>query len=57
MSEELLKANFKVKKPVQENNTVKEKGIKENLREKALASISGSMVYMDRTDLTWDGDK
>ena len=27
------------------------------LRERALASIGGSMVYMERTDFTWEGEE
>ena len=30
--------------------------VKEELRNRALASIGGSMVYMERTDLTWEGE-
>lgn len=56
MEESLLKGNFKVKNPVNigkiENST-----LREELRKKALASLGGSMVYMERTDLTWEGDK
>ena len=28
----------------------------EKLRKAAMASIGGSMVYMERTELTWNGD-
>ena len=30
--------------------------LSEEFRAKALSSIGGSMVYVDRTDLTWDGE-
>ena len=57
MSEELLKGNFKVKKPVtlQEDKKEKDTSVKKELRKRALASLGGSMVYMERTNLTWDG--
>ena len=57
MSEEILKGNFKVKKPVKLEENQEEISVKEELRKRALASIGGSMVYMERTDLTWEGDK
>lgn len=57
---DFLKGNFKVKKPV----VVDEKEEKENaaqtlmetVRKKALSSLGGSMVYVERTDLAWDGE-
>ena len=58
MEENLLKGNFKVKNPINmENNQVEKSTLREELRKKALASLGGSMVYMERTDLTWEGDK
>lgn len=59
--DEILKGNFKVKRPVKlEKEKVKDKEnrLKKELREKALASLGGSMVYMER-DLafTWEGDE
>lgn len=55
---DILKGNFKVKKPVtthdkkeRDTNLVKE------LKKKVLASLGGSMVYIERTDLIWDGDE
>jgi lipopolysaccharide export LptBFGC system permease protein LptF len=39
-------------KPAQENETVVTE-----LRKKALASLGGSMVYMERSKLSWDGDQ
>lgn len=58
MEEEvLLKGNFTVKNPVvEEKATEKNVSIREQLRQRALASLGGSMVYMERTSLTWDGD-
>ena len=57
MSEELLKGNFKVKNPVILNETPESSSLRDELKKRALASLGGSMVYMERTDLTWDGDK
>ena len=57
MSDELLKGNFEVKKPVNDDDNKKEKSVKKELRKRALASLGGSMVYMERTDLTWDGEE
>lgn len=59
--DEILKGNFKVKRPVKlekEKIKGKENRLKKELREKALASLGGSMVYMER-DLafTWEGDE
>jgi len=61
--EDLLKGNFKVKKPVVDKQAEKSKmkkgsaeEIAKNLKKSALASIGGSMVYVERTDLVWDGD-
>jgi hypothetical protein len=58
--DELLKGNFKVKREVVADDVVapSEPGqaLAEKLRRAALASIGGSMVYMERTALTWSGD-
>ena len=54
--EEILKGNFKVKKPVVLDKAKEKESVAEELRKKALASLGGSMVYIERTDLTWDGD-
>jgi len=60
---EFLKGNFKTKHTVvandqSEGDVPNDAGreISEKLRKAALASIGGSMVYMERTDLTWNGD-
>jgi len=51
---ELLKGNFKVK------NKVKLKKEKDDLdsefRKKAISSIGGSMVFVERDKLVWDED-
>ena len=59
--DELLRGNFKVKNPVKESDisTNKEEGhetIARELKKRALASLGGSMVYVDRDTLTWNGD-
>ncbi len=55
-----LKGNFTVKRDVVDPAAKAEKSsaerIKDELRSKALSSLGGSMVYVDRTQLTWDGD-
>ncbi|HLF18641.1 MAG TPA: hypothetical protein VI749_07105 [Candidatus Omnitrophota bacterium] len=57
MEEDILKGNFKVKNPIKANDEKVEKSsVREQLRAKALASLGGSMVYMERTELTWEGD-
>lgn len=57
---EFLKGNFKVKKavagPVNAKPRSKAHDLKEKFRKQALASIGGSMVYVERTELTWNGD-
>ena len=55
--QEILKGNFPVKNPVvlQEEDT--EKSFDEEYRKRVLASIGGSMVFMERTILVWEGDK
>lgn len=58
---DFLKGNFKVKRAVKESLSARKKNsaqeLKERLRKKALASIGGSMVYVERTELTWNGDE
>ena len=56
MTQELLKGNFKVKKPVFLEEERKE-SFEETYTKRALASIGGSMVYMERNKLVWEGDK
>lgn len=59
---EYLKGNFQVKREVTAPNAeqapaTSAERIADELRKKALSSLGGSMVYVDRTDLTWDGDE
>ena len=59
---DVIKGNFSVKKPVhvadKDSSRQNEpaQALAERLKKAALASIGGSMVYMERTDLTWNGD-
>lgn len=55
---QFLKGNYEVKKKVREKPRKKSTNeeLSEELRHRALASISGSMVYVERTELAWDGD-
>ena len=59
MEDELLKGNFKVKKPVrsEESNEVKEETLRDEVKKRVLASLGGSMVYVERERLNWDGDE
>lgn len=54
----LLMGNFTTKKEVVEkaDTEATKESLKEELRKKALASLGGSMVYMERTDLVWSGE-
>ncbi|GHE80916.1 hypothetical protein [Thalassotalea profundi] len=54
----LLKGNFTTKKEVKkpEENTEKD-STQQAFKKAALNSIGGSMVYVERTDLTWDGEE
>ncbi len=56
---EFLKGNFQVKNPVKESKKKKDKKtqISDKFRKAALNSIGGSMVYVERTDLSWDGEE
>jgi len=56
MEENILKGNFKTKKPVlsQEAKLSKTERIQEELKKKALSSLGGSMVYVERRKLVWD---
>lgn len=57
---DFLKGNFSVKREVkQKDEETKKDGaqrLREEFRKRALASLGGSMVYVERTDLAWDGD-
>ena len=59
MSDDILKGNYKIKKQIKEkeiSNNEQEK-LKKELKERALATLGGSMVYVERDKLFWDGSE
>lgn len=54
----ILKGNFVTKKKVvaKEVEGGKEGDLVEKVKKAALAALGGSMVYMERNQLAWDGD-
>ena len=50
---DLLKANFETEKQVQADEKLEDP--KETYKKKALESIGGSMVFVERELLFWDG--
>ena len=55
---ELLRGNFKVKNEVKVNEAVDTVAAFNNeFRKKALESIGGSMVFIEREKLFWDDSK
>ena len=59
MSDDILKGNYKIKKQIKEReSSINEKEkLKKELKERALASLGGSMVYVERDKLFWDGSE
>ena len=59
MSDDILKGNYKIKKQIKEKEISidKHEKLKKELKEKALASLGGSMVYVERDKLFWDGSE
>ncbi len=59
MSDDILKGNYKINKKIKEkNNSIdKQQKLKNDLKERALASLGGSMVYVERDKLFWDGSE
>jgi hypothetical protein len=60
--DDILKGNFKVKNPpkiddTKTNDTEGHTKIAEDLRAQALRALGGSMVYVDRKTMTWNGDE
>ena len=52
---ELLKGNFKVKRQVEARDSgTEEDQFNAEFRKKALESIGGSMVFIEREKLVWD---
>ncbi|WP_448563722.1 hypothetical protein [Thalassotalea ganghwensis] len=56
---DLLKGNFTTKKQVNapEKAQDNKSALEQEFKKAALNSIGGSMVYVERTDLTWDGEE
>jgi hypothetical protein len=54
---ELLKGNFTVKNKVKIKEDTQEADSNSEYRKKALNSIGGSMVFVERNKLFWDGDE
>lgn len=55
---ELLRGNFKVKNEVEANETVDTvTAFNNEFRRKAMESIGGSMVFIEREKLFWDESK
>ena len=57
MEENFLKGNFAVKNPVKIEEAKEASSLREELKKKVLGTLGGNMVYMERTNLTWDGDQ
>ena len=53
---ELLKGNFTVKNKVKVNEKNEDTDSMNEFRKKALNSIGGSMVFVERDKLFWDDD-
>ena len=53
---ELLKGNFTVKNKVENKEGIQEDNSNSEYKKKALESIGGSMVFVERDKLFWDGD-
>ena len=54
MKETLLKGNYVLKKKIK--NTKAKQSPTEEYKDRVLSSIGGSMVYIEKTDLVWDGN-
>ncbi|MGZ5049763.1 MAG: hypothetical protein ACXWF8_03405 [Methylobacter sp.] len=52
---ELLKGNFEVKRKLSVNDTDDGADFNNEFKKKALESIGGSMVFVEREMLFWDG--
>ncbi len=56
--EELLKGNYKVTKNIEiEAEEKSENNLTINFKKVALNSIGGSMVYVERNTLVWEGEE
>ena len=54
---EFLKGNFTPKKRVEDRSPENHESLADEFRKNALNSIGGSMVFVERTRLGWDGDE
>mgnify|MGYP001304422619 CR=1 FL=1 len=56
MSDDILKGNYKIKKQIKEKEISidEQEKLKEELKERALASLGGSMVYVSKKKVNWD---
>jgi len=59
MNDDILKGNYKIKKQIKEKEIInnEQEKLKNELKERALASLGGSMVYVERDKLFWDGSE
>ena len=59
MSDEILKGNFGIQNKIKDEKISinKKENLKQELKERALASLGGSMVYVERDKLNWDGSE
>lgn len=55
--DQILKGNFKTKNSVTVDEVVPTNTLADEYKAKALGSVGGSMVYMERNKLSWDGDE
>lgn len=53
---DFLKGNFKPARDVKASESEKKEDLTSRLKKEALNSIGGSMVYVERTGLEWDGE-
>ncbi len=53
---DFLKGNYKIDKEIVESSKP-ENEIEAEFREKAINSIGGSMVFVERSKLVWDGEE
>lgn len=54
--ENLLKGNFETQRKVQTKEiTPADVGVSQRRQQKVMASLGGSMVYIEKTPLSWDG--
>lgn len=54
----ILKGNFKLKNPIDlsKSEPIVKESLTQELKKRALASLGGSMVYVEREQLNWDGN-